>query len=671
LRKLVANDLYRIKLVNDVQIYSGDEILFTQTYLDEQNQKYVNNIYSISEDKKVVYSYLEEGKNNFINATFSFDNNYVIYISDISGSNQIWILDRKTKVKKKLTEMKYGVKEFKLSTDTKAIYFVSEGKEDETEQYLIQSMSKQEKEKAESLKKEKPIRIKNMAYKYEGIGILPERKTHIWKLDLNNGQIIKLTKDQHNYRDIGISNNGKYLTYISDPLDGCDYRAEDKHLWLMDMETGESKLLLDGHIYIEHPIISNDRRIAFIGHDLAYGWGTVNRIYVLDIAKSKLTCLSQDFDLSIGDTAISDMRGAGVQRGLYWNHEKDELYFLSSIEGNTHILKINKNGEVKTVVGGERQIFSFSIDKEFKKLVFCYSNSTIPNDIAIYYLFENREENLTHINKDYLLEVELSKPEKINFKSFDETEIEGWIMKPIEFNCNERYPAILEIHGGPQMMYAETFMFEFQLLATQGYAVIYFNPRGSTGKTQRFTAGIRREFGNVGGGDYRDLMLGVDYMLENFKYIDKDRLGVTGGSYGGFMTNWIVGHTNRFKAAVTQRSISNWFSKVGVGDLGFCQAELGLQCDFFNDKEEIERVSPITYVQNIETPLLIMHSECDYRCPIEQAQQLFVQLKMLRKNVEMLIFPESNHGLSRNGKPCLRIERLEGALAWFQEYLKI
>jgi dipeptidyl aminopeptidase/acylaminoacyl peptidase len=238
-------------------------------------------------------------------------------------------------------------------------------------------------------------------------------------------------------------------------------------------------------------------------------------------------------------------------------------------------------------------------------------------------------------------------------------------MKPVGFTEGTKYPLLLEIHGGPFGMYAESMMHEFQVLAARGYVVLFTNPRGSTGYGDDFAGQLYRAWGKH---DFPDLMAAVDWAIEQ-GYVDEERMGVLGGSYGGFMTNWVITHTTRFKAAMTQRTVSNMYSTFGTDDIFFASAEQTIGALPWEDPEIYYELSPISYVENIETPLLIEMQEEDWRCPPEQSEQLFVALKRLGKTVEMVRYPEESHGMSRTGKPKHRIERLRYMTEWFERYL--
>ena len=243
--------------------------------------------------------------------------------------------------------------------------------------------------------------------------------------------------------------------------------------------------------------------------------------------------------------------------------------------------------------------------------------------------------------------------------------IDGWILKPPGFDAKKKYPLIVEIHGGPNTQYGYGFFHEMQMLAAAGYVVLYTNPRGSIGYGRDFALAVR---GAWGVKDSLDILVGVDALLQK-GYIDEQRLGVTGGSYGGFMTNWLVGHTDRFRAAVTDRSVVNRYSFFGTSDIGWDFADDDLETTPWDDPELYLRMSPISYVKQMHTPLLIMHSENDLRCSVEQAEELFAALKYMGREVLFVRFEGQNHGLSRGGHPRLRLERLRHIRAWFEKYL--
>ena len=273
---------------------------------------------------------------------------------------------------------------------------------------------------------------------------------------------------------------------------------------------------------------------------------------------------------------------------------------------------------------------------------------------------------MTDFNAALFAELELSSPEYMPYKGADGWPMDGWILKPHDFDPAKQYPLVVEIHGGPHTQYGYGFFHEMQLLTAAGYVVFYTNPRGSCGYGYDFALAVRGAWGEK---DSLDIMAGVDALLQK-GYIDERRMGVTGGSYGGFMTNWLIGHTDRFKAAVTDRSVVNLASDFGSSDFGWVFADDELETTPWENLERYMHMSPIHYVKNMHTPLLIIHSEQDLRCNIEQAEQLFATLKYLGREVLFVRFEGQSHGLSRGGHPKLRQERLRHILGWFEKYLQ-
>jgi dipeptidyl aminopeptidase/acylaminoacyl peptidase len=264
-------------------------------------------------------------------------------------------------------------------------------------------------------------------------------------------------------------------------------------------------------------------------------------------------------------------------------------------------------------------------------------------------------------------------PERFTATSSDGTEVEAWLLLPE--GVTGKAPLLLFIHGGPFSQYGNRLFDEFQVAAGAGYAVLYANPRGSSGYGEAFSRGIRGPKAaddpgtGWGGADYEDLMAVVDAAVERFEHIDADRLGVLGGSYGGYMTSWIIGHTDRFKAACSERACNNLFTFAHTSDIGASFPAGYIGASHLDDPDEFLRQSPVTYYRDMATPLLILHSENDLRCPIEQAEDLYVRLKMTGRDVEFVRFPGESHELSRTGAPKHRIERLELILDWFERKL--
>lgn len=645
-RPLKADDIGRLTLVSDPKISpAGDKFVFTVTKPDLQEDKYISNLW-LYDFKEKTYTQLTSGGSDH-SPEWSPDGKHISFISrrtlgkDERG-NELWILDLKRGCEPRLLlKSEGGVSNVRWSPDGKYMIYISQvGKIDEDVKV-----------------------IESIPIWFNGRGFIYNLYSHLFLLDVASGNIRQLTNGSRDVQYAEWSPDGRYIAYIVNEDRMKPYINE---IYLYDVKSGEANKLTKGDMVIwDLAWDPTGKYIVFRGHKLERGLSTHLKLWILSIETNDIKILL-DLDRQLSNTMNSDVRGPSSARYLQWIG--DYIYFPVAISGYTHLYRVDINGAYSPVVDGELVVENFSIHRDI--IVLTLMTSVSPPEA---YLFHNKTlERLTSFNDFLLEEVSLVRHEKFSFKASDGVEIEGWILKPYGFKENRRYPAILYIHGGPSTSYGEGFIHEFHVLSGEGYVIIYTNPRGSTGYSQDF----RDIRGRYGDRDYKDLMEALEYVIRNYDFIDPKRLGVAGGSYGGFMTNWIIGHTNRFKAAVTQRSISNWISDYGTTDIGFyfnedqIAGELGRPYWIRKWFKKYWDHSPLKYVNRVKTPLLIIHSLEDYRCWLDQALQIFTALKVRGIPARLVLFPGENHDLSRKGKPKHRVKRLEEIINWFNKYLK-
>ena len=403
-----------------------------------------------------------------------------------------------------------------------------------------------------------------------------------------------------------------------------------------------------------------DDNIIFIGSDMAkYGINENRKIFIMDRNRKVKELLAPELDLSLWNSVGTDCRfGSSSQIKL----EGDYLYFITTEYGNAYINRIDMEGNFERLTRVNGSVDGFDVHDG--NIIFVGFRGLKLQEL--YELKDGEEVQISGFNEWIIKERKLSSPERLTFNTREGITIEGWVMKPVDFEEGKKYPAILNIHGGPKTVYGEIFFHEMQYWANEGYVVFFCNPRGSDGRGNEF-ADIRGKYGTI---DYEDIMNFTDLVLEKYPFIDGERLGVAGGSYGGFMTNWIIGHTNRFKAAVSQRSISNWISKFGTTDIGYFFVEDQQAANPWSDAEKLWWHSPMKYADRVQTPTLFIHSDEDFRCWMAEAYQMFTSLKYNGVEARLVVFKGENHELSRSGRPKQRIRRLREITDWFNRHLK-
>jgi dipeptidyl aminopeptidase/acylaminoacyl peptidase len=386
---------------------------------------------------------------------------------------------------------------------------------------------------------------------------------------------------------------------------------------------------------------------------------------------SQLAVLTDDGHRLLTTSLDRNCAPFGITSAALW--DDGDLLFGIEDAGNVHLYRVPADGAGKPelVVGGERTVTGF--DLVAGVLVFTATHPTAPTDL--YVVLDGQERRITSIGARFGERHDLSAPERFTTVSADGAEVEAWLLRPVGFDPDRRYPLLLNIHGGPFTQYGNRFFDEFQAQAGAGYAVVYSNPRGSSGYSEawgRATRGPKAEVDpgtGWGSVDHDDVMAVVDEAVRRFEFVDPERLGVLGGSYGGYLTSWIVGHTDRFEAACSERAVNDVLALEQGSDVaGVFRTYVGVS--HLEDPDEYRRWSPIEHVEQMRTPLLILHSENDLRCPVGQADALFVALRMLEREVEMVRFEGESHELSRSGAPVHRVQRLQVILEFFDRHLK-
>lgn len=487
-----------------------------------------------------------------------------------------------------------------------------------------------------------------------GNGFTANKRRQLFLYDINTQKIRKIVEEDLSVSEIFVSGNLKDIYYTAQKRIGV--RSITNQVYVYNIERQETKCLYSNQDYsIHHMQIIEDQLVVAASDMKTYGLNENSNFYVLK--DSKLELLATSFH-SLGNSVGSDARlGASSSYLTYQN----KLYIVSTVDDHNELFELDLNGNYQSIYKMNGSIDGLVLMNKTFYIISLYQQKL--QEIYKLDLVNQKLTPITSVNRKSLRNIYIAKPKTIIYKDLSH-EVKGFILYPKDYDQSKKYPAILDIHGGPKTVYGSVYYHEMQVWANKGYFVFYANPRGSDGKGNEF-ADIRGKYGTI---DYQDLMNFTDLVLKKTKAIDPNQLFVTGGSYGGFMTNWIVGHTDRFKAAATQRSISNWLSFHGTSDIGYYFSKDQTDGHPNVDTDKLWEQSPMKYALNIKTPLLFIHSDEDYRCPIEQAMQLYTILKEQGLPSKFVWFKGENHELSRGGKPQARLKRLREITDWFENY---
>jgi dipeptidyl aminopeptidase/acylaminoacyl peptidase len=555
--------------------------------------------------------------------------------ADTTPRAQVWALSLEGGEARRITNLKNGVGNFDWSPDGVRL--------------VVTTRTGPSDAKAPS----SDVRhYKHTSYKFNDTGWFDDKRSHVWVVDVQSGAARQITSgDEWNDTDPQWSPDSTRIAFVSDRTGHAFDESRNTDVWIVPAEGGALTKISDHDEEDSSPRWSPDgKSIAFTG-----------RLHQTDHPKIFLAPAA-------GGTPSRNVAPELdlIPTNLTWAESGRALYFETGVRGEQHLFRTDvRDGKIRQVTKGARAVRAVDIDDAAHRLVYASNDFRHLDDLYTSDLDGSNERKLTNLNAKLWPQLQLADVERMTYKGADGWDVDGFMVKPLGWQEGKKYPLIVSVHGGPAGQYGVDWFQEFQVYAAKGWAVFFCNPRGSTGYGQKFERGIEGEWG---GKDYVDVMNGVEAALAKYTWVDRDRLGVTGGSYGGYMTNWIVGHTNIFKAAVTLRSVVNFVSDEGTRDGAYGHKE-DFGGDLFEKFDTYWDRSPLKYAANVKTPILILHSDNDYRVPLEQGEQWFRALKHFGATAELVIFPRENHNLTRTGEPRHLVESLNWQLYWFDRYL--
>ena len=652
-RGMTPEDVYELTGAADPRLSpDGATVAYVVWTIDRDQNKYRSTIWLAAADGSSSPRQFTSGPKRDASPRWSPDGSMLAFVSDRErDAAQLYVVPVHGGEARRLTDLKQGVGEPVWSPDGSHLAFTSRVADPAYDE--------------EDDKKRAPRRFTRLWFKLDNEGWIGDRRKHVFIVAVNgdgdgDGEPVQLTKGDFEHDAPAWSPDGTRLAFGAQRHDDWDIvLASD--IYVVDASGGEPEAVTGTDGSAGHPTWTPDgSSIAF-----AYTPGIMDdprhgQIAVVDLASKAQRLLTASLDRTCTPYPI-------IREPLL---DGTDVVFAAEDHGNVHLYRVPLDGsaEPTRVVDGDRTVTGYDIVGG--RLVFTASGA-----VSLAELYAADGTALTNVGAPFASARSLSRPERFTAVSEDGTEVECWAMRPVtggDAADGAKYPTLLNIHGGPFTQYGNKFFDEFQVYAGAGYAVVYCNPRGSSGYSEEWGRAIRGASGGIGPGwgtvDYQDVMACIKTAVEKFDFIDASRLGVMGGSYGGYMTSWIVGHTDYFKSAISERSVNQWVSMWGSSDFGWAfKGEIG--SFIWEDFDEWVRMSPQTYAQDITTPLLILHSENDLRCPVEQAEQLFTTLRLLKRDVEFVRFPAEGHELSRSGNPIHRVQRFEVVLDWWSRKL--
>lgn len=637
---LDAETLFDMETVSSPAISpDGKQIVFSRGWVDKVKDQLRSNLWIIDRDGKRLRE-LTTGPWRDSSPVWSPDGARIAFVSDRDGSAQIHVLWLDTREVAQLTRAPKSPSSLKWSPDAKQIAFTMTVPDEDP------ALTIKLPKKPEGAQWAKPaVIIDRLTWARDGIGPVPKGFTHVFTVDaVTGGTPRQWTDGKYNHSDPEWSEDGKHLFISGIRKPDAEYLRNDSEIYSIDLAAGAIKALTSRVGPDTNPAVKGGW-IAYTGFDDKKLTNTVSSIYLMKTDGSEQKLWASSLPSSPGQ--------------IQWDAEGRGVYYTMEEKGSSNIYYLSVGGQPRKVSDGVHMIAQTDFAKT-GDVAAVRSSFHEPAALVMSSTYDLKSwRKLVDVNQDVLSQRQLGAVEEIWYQSSDGWKVQGWLVKPVNFDASKKYPLVLYIHGGPWSMYSVAFNWAWQNFAANGYAVLYTNPRGSTGYGQEFVSGIQYSYP---GKDYDDLMAGVDAALKK-GFIDERNLFVCGGSGGGVLTAWIVGHTDRFRAAVSMRPVINWHSFVGTTDGPMWYDQFKKKP--WEDPMEYAARSPLAYVGNVKTPTMVMTGEADLRTPMTQSEEYYRALKIQKKETLLVRVPDEFHGWRR---PSHQLMQQLYLLAWFEKY---
>jgi dipeptidyl aminopeptidase/acylaminoacyl peptidase len=647
-RGVVPEDYYRFEVIDDPHLSpDGTTVAYSLTTVDEQRNRRISSIWLLRIDGSTMPHKVSPEGYSSSQARWSPDGKTLAMLSTRTSDSSTRDTPTKPQIHLvapasggeaiALTRLECGAQSYQWSPDASRL--------------VVVSRSGGRTDTAAVNRKSDSRHYTHITYKFNDTGWDDGSREHLWVVNVADGKATQIT-DGQDWRDTDPqwSPDGQRIAFVSDRSGKAFDGSTNTDVWVISADGGGLTRISDHAFQDESPRWSPDgTQILFAGRTEDHQFP---RLYLAGSSGGTASKLAvKDLDL--------------IPTELQWS-AGGELMFQARVRGEAQIFRVDLAARtVSAVTSGPRKVHTVDVSRSARRMIYLANDFRHLDDLYVADLDGAHERQLTHLNTTLWAQLDLQPVERMAYTSSDGWPIDGFFVKPLGWQPGKKYPMVLVIHGGPKDMFGVDWYHEFHMYSAKQWAVFFCNPRGSLGYGEAFERG---EINNWGVRDYDDVMSGIDAALKRYPWIDREALGVTGGSYGGYMTNWIVSHNNRFKAAVTLRSLSNFISDEGTREQAYGHEDY-FKGALFENLDQYWEASPLKHARNVRTPVLILHSDMDFQLPLEQAEQWFRALRYYGVLSELVLFPRENHNLTRTGEPRHVVESLNWQLYWFDRYL--